>query len=270
MSVLKTRNIIAGYSQHPVLNDISMDVGRGQFVGLLGPNGSGKTTLLRVISGILPPASGQVLLDGRDIAHLSRRQLARNIACLQQDAASDSSFTVREVAMMGRAPHLARLAWESADDIRIAEEAMQAADIGHLADRPINAISGGERQRALFAMCLAQHPRLLLLDEPVSHLDLGHQIQLLQRVRALSIDQGLTVIAVFHDLNLASEFCDRLLVLKDGKAQASGPPQEVITPKMIHDVYQASVLVETNRLSGKPHVVVTAVDRTSGTLPPCR
>lgn len=265
MSVLKTRNIIAGYGRHRVLNDVSMDVARGQFVGLLGPNGSGKTTLLRVISGILRPQSGQVLLDGQDIARLSRRQLSRSVACLQQDVASDSSFTVREVAIMGRTPHLPRLGWESADDIRIAEEAMHAADIAHLADRPINAISGGERQRALFAMCLAQQPRLLLLDEPVSHLDLGHQIQLLQRVRTLSVEQRLTVIAVFHDLNLASEFCDQLLVLKDGKAIASGPPQEVITPAMVQDVYQANVLVETNRLSGKPHVVVTATGRPSTT-----
>jgi iron complex transport system ATP-binding protein len=165
---------------------------------------------------------------------------------------------VREVALLGRSPHLPRFGWESQHDQAIAQKAMEEADIAHLAERPVNAVSGGERQRAFFAMCLAQQPRLLLLDEPVNHLDLGHQIQLLECVRRLNRHSKLTVVGVFHDLNLASEYCDRVLVLRDGAIEASGTPGEVMTPDLIQRVYGAKVAVQTNSVSGRPHVVVAA------------
>ncbi len=256
--MLLIQGITAGYEKHIVLQDVSMNVAPGEFVGLLGPNGCGKTTLLRVISGILTPRSGQVILDGRNILTMTRRTWAQTAACLMQDMGMDTTFTVREVALLGRSPHLPRFGWESHHDHAIAQKAMEEADIAHLADRPVSAISGGERQRAFFAMCLAQGPRLLLLDEPVNHLDLGHQIQLLECVRRLNRQNKLTVVGVFHDLNLASEYCDRLLVLRNGRIEAAGTPGEVVTPELIDRVYGAKVVVEANAVSGRPHVVVAA------------
>lgn len=256
--MISIRDIVAGYGEHIVLDGVSLDVGRGEFVGLIGPNGCGKTTLMRVTSGVLPQRSGQVLLEGRDVRQFKRQDLARQVAVLSQDLGADLSFTVREIALLGRAPHLSRVGMETRQDRNIAEEALVQADIWHLADQPVNRISGGERQRAFFAMCLAQQPRVLLLDEPMSHLDIGHQITMLQLIRGLTGSGGLTVLAVFHDLNLAAEYCDRLMVLHRGKVQALGPARDVVTPEMIRRVYDAEVDVELNRKSGNPYIVVTA------------
>jgi iron complex transport system ATP-binding protein len=256
--MISIRDIVAGYGEHVVLDGVSLEVKRGEFIGLIGPNGCGKTTLMRVISGVLPARSGAVLMEGSDVRHFKRRELARSMAVLSQDLGADLSFTVREIALMGRAPHLPRIGVETRADRNIAEHAMVVADIWHLADQPVNRISGGERQRAFFAMCLAQQPRVLLLDEPMSHLDIGHQITMLELIRGLNRTEGLTVMAVFHDLNLAAEYCDRLMVLHRGKVQAIGPARDVVTPDMIRRVYDAEVDVEPNRKSGKPFVVVTA------------
>jgi len=256
--MLSVQNVSAGYDETPVLKGVSADVGDGEFVGIIGPNGCGKTTLLRVISGVLGPTEGAVLLDGRRIADIPQRELARTLTCLSQDLKLDFPFTVREVAFMGRTPHLPRIGRESPRDWEIVRNAMELADIAPLADRPITEISGGERQRVFIAMCLAQEPRLLLLDEPTSHLDVGHQLSILRLIRRLNIETGLTVVAVFHDLNLASEFCGRLLVMHRGEVEADGPPEEVLTVAMIHKVYGTDVLAERNPVSGRPHIVVTA------------
>ena len=256
--MLDVKNITAGYDGKVVLHDVSMKAEPGQFVGLLGPNGSGKTTLLRVISGILNAKQGQVLLEGTEVKKISRGKLARTMACLPQDLAMDLPFTVREVTLMGRSPHLPFFGGEMPEDFRIAEKAMELADVSGLADSLITEISGGERQRALLAMCLAQQPQVLLLDEPTNHLDIAHQLSALDLIRKLNQQNNMTVIAVFHDLNLASEYCDRLVVLKEGVVEAFGTPQEVLTPDMILNVYGAKVVTEKNSISQKPHIVLTA------------
>jgi iron complex transport system ATP-binding protein len=180
------------------------------------------------------------------------------MAFLPQDLAIELDFTVREMALMGRSPHLSRFVQESDEDRRVADEAMRLADVLQLADRAVTALSGGERQRTLIAMCLAQQPKILLLDEPTSHLDLAHQLSILDLIARLNRTDGLTVVAVFHDLNLAAEYCGRLVLLDGGRVAATGPPAEVITEEAIRRVYGVSITVEVNAVSRRPHVVLSA------------
>lgn len=262
--MLSIENISAGYDGELVLRDVSMEAQTGRFIGLIGPNGSGKTTLLRVISGILAPKAGRVFLQGTKLEKISRRNLARTLTCLSQDISLDLSFTVRQITLMGRTPYLSKIAKETRKDFEIADRAMELADVLHLADRPITAISGGERQRALIAMCLAQQPKVLLLDEPTSHLDIAHQLSALDLIRKLNRRNGMTVVAVFHDLNLAAEYCDKLFVLYSGGIEVSGPPDKVLTSDMISKVYGAKVRTCRNSASGKPHIMLTAGMNTAG------
>jgi iron complex transport system ATP-binding protein len=256
--MVSVEDIVAGYDGRPVLRDVRFDVASGEFLGLIGPNGCGKTTLLRVISGALPTMAGRVVVEGSDVREIGRRKLARIMACLLQDLSLDLAFTVREIVLMGRSPHLPRIGGETKRDFEVARHAMHLCDVSHLADRPITEMSGGERQRVLIAMCLAQEPRVLLLDEPTSHLDIGHQLSVLDLMAKLNRQTGVTVVAVLHDLNLAAEYCQRLLVLNEGRVAALGTPAEVLTAEMVSTVYGTTVLVERNPLSGKPHVVLAA------------
>ena len=254
--MLTVENLQAGYGDKRVLENVTLEVAAGQFLGLLGPNGCGKTTLLRAIRGTLPPQGGCVRLEGRDLQSISKQSLARTMAYLPQDLVVELDFTVRELALMGRSPHLSRFATESDEDRRAADAAMQRADVLHLADRPVTALSGGERRRALIAMCLAQEPRIFLLDEPTNHLDLAHQLSILDLLLRLNREAGLVVVAVFHDLNLAAEYCDRVLMLDRGQVVAVGPPVDVLTIERIRSVYGVTVSLQRNPISNKPHVVV--------------
>jgi iron complex transport system ATP-binding protein len=256
--MVSVQDIIAGYDGRPVLRDVRFDVAPGEFLGLIGPNGCGKTTLLRVISGALPAMKGHIDIQGRNLWEIGRRKLAKIMACLLQDLSLDLAFTVRELVLMGRSPHLPRIGSETARDFEVACEAMALCDVSHLAERSVTEISGGERQRVLIALCLAQEPRVLLLDEPTSHLDIGHQLSVLDLIAKLNRQTSLTVVAVLHDLNLAAEYCQRLLVLNEGRVAALGNPSEVLTTKIISNVYGTKVLIERNPLSGKPHVVLAA------------
>ena len=256
--MLSIQKICAGYGDKIVLNDVNMDVEAGDFVGLIGPNGSGKTTLLRVISKVLKPFEGHVLLNGADIVTVSRSVLARSMAFLTQEISLNLPFTVRQMTLMGRFPYLSQYGKESDEDIAIAEDAMKLADVLHLADQYITEVSGGERQRALIAMCLAQQPDILLLDEPTNHLDIGHQLAVLDLIRKLNRQTNMTVVAVFHDLNIASEYCDKIMVLDKGQVAEFGTPKEVLTSAMILKVYRAKVVTEVNPVSHKPHIVIAA------------
>jgi iron complex transport system ATP-binding protein len=296
--MISVKDIVAGYNEQPVLHDVGFDIAPGEFLGLIGPNGCGKTTLLRVISGVLPISAGQVSIRGgdvgtvpisvsgktelspstprdmrqtlRDVRQIGRRQLAQIMACLLQNLSLDLAFSVRDVVMMGRSPHLPRLGAETKKDFEVVRQSMRLCDVSHLAERPITEISGGERQRVLIAMCLAQEPKTLLLDEPTNHLDIGHQLSILDLIARLNRETGVTVVAVFHDLNLAAEYCQRLLVLDQGRVAAIGTPAEVLTAEMISKVYGATVLVQQNPLSGKPHVVLAAgMNHNRGDCPNC-
>lgn len=256
--MLSIQNVVAAYGEKVVLHGVDVEVRDGEFLGLIGPNGSGKTTLLRAISGVLPPKTGQVLFRDVDLVEIGRRRLAKAIAFLPQDIALDFSFTVREVTLMGRSPHLSRVGHETRRDLEIVEQAMGQTDVLHLADRIITELSGGERQRVFIAMCLTQQPELLVLDEPTNHLDIAHQLFALDLIRKFNQETGMTVISVFHDLNLAAEYCQRLVVLDDGRVEAVGTPEEVLTAELIHRVYGVWVSTERNRVSQKPHIVISA------------
>lgn len=256
--MLSIENITASYGKTTVLDGITLEVNVGEFLGVIGPNGSGKTTLLRVISGVLPPVAGEVVLRGRNLATIDRRTVARTIAFLPQDLALEFSFTAREVISMGRYAHLPRLGGESREDLEITQRAMQLTGVERLADRVVTELSGGERQKVFIAMCLAQQPHLLILDEPTNHLDIGHQLSALDLIRSHNRQAQMTVISVFHDLNLAAEYCDRLIVLNGGRVDTIGTPDEVLTGDMISRVYGVNVTTQRNPVSNRPHVVISA------------
>ena len=247
----------------PVLTQFSLDVRPGVFLGIVGPNGSGKSTLVRALSRALRPLSGAVLLDESDLyAALSAREAARAIGVVPQETAVSLDFTVREVVRMGRAPHLPRrpFASETAEDEKIVAEAMRAARVEELADRTVPTLSGGERQRVLFARALAQQPDVILLDEPTAHLDLRHQAETLTLARDLAHDGGKAVLAVLHDINLASAYCDVLVLLHAGRIAAQGTPEQVVTAENLQAVYGARVWVRRHPASGRP-LVLTLPDR---------
>jgi iron complex transport system ATP-binding protein len=221
----------------PVLRDLSLALRPGEMVAMVGPNGSGKTTILRLLAGMLRPDAGTVRIDGRDVADWRRDALARRVAVLPQQLDLPAGFRVVELVAMGRTPHASRLFGSTADDERAIHRALVDADACDLADRYPHELSGGERQRVLVAMALAQEPELLLLDEPTVHLDLAHQVSLLQRLRRLHSQRSLTVLAVLHDLNLAASFAPRVVLLLDGRVAADGEPGDVLTPETIERVF---------------------------------
>ena len=244
------------------LRGVSCDVGEGEILGIIGPNGSGKSTLLKLLGALLLPRQGTIRLQERPLDSFSRQELARIVAYVPQQSSVIFPFTLAEFVLMGRFPHrrtggvLGGFGWETAEDLRAAGQAMEAMEILHLADRAISDVSGGERQRAFIACALAQAPRVLLLDEPTVFLDLRHQVDICAIMRRLNREQGLTVVWVSHDLNLASQYCDRLLLLQDGALARLGAPSAVLQPEVIESVYRCPVLVDRHPASGVPRVTL--------------
>jgi iron complex transport system ATP-binding protein len=251
---LETRDLVCRYGAITALRDVSIRIAAGERVGVLGPNGSGKSTLVKALSRAHRPERGLVLLDGVDLWQRSPREVARVIAVVPQELPPAFEFRALEVVLMGRSPHLSRVAAEGAEDVRIARAAMEATDTWQFADRPITQLSGGERQRVSLARALAQQPRALLLDEPTTHLDLGYQVDLLARLDSLNREQGTTLVAVLHDLNLAAAFSGRLILLSAGRVVADGAPEEVLTPERLKEVYRVEALVQPDPIMGAPHV----------------
>ena len=242
------------YGAVPVIDDASLRVRAGEMLGVIGPNGSGKSTLIRLLSGILRPQAGVVQLDGRPLAAYSRRQLAQRLAVVPQDTPIEFPFSVTEVVLMGRSPHLGGFAFEGDRDLEVAHAAMRRTGVIELAARSIHELSGGERQRVVLARALAQEAEFLLLDEPTAFLDLRHQVEIYDLLQDLQ-GEGRGIVTVLHDLNLAALYCDRVALLKAGRVVASGPPAEVITRQTLTEVYDTDVYVDTNPLTGAVNVL---------------
>ena len=259
LNAMKTKisvdNLYAGYNGSAILQGVSFELEESDFVGIIGPNGSGKTTLLRAMSRALSPQSGSVQIDSRNVYSVPSREFARNVAVVPQDTLVAFDFTVLEIVLMGRSPRLGRFGVEGSKDVAIAMDALARTGTQHLKDRTINALSGGERQRVLVARALAQEPEVILLDEPTSHLDISFQFEIMDLVKSLNAERGLTVLAVLHDLNLASQYCNRLIMFGQGRVQAMGSPEEVITSDNIRRVYGAEVWVRKHPTTHRPYVI---------------
>jgi iron complex transport system ATP-binding protein len=239
------------------LREVSLEVGAGEIVGVIGPNASGKTTLIRLLSGLLRPTRGAVLLEGRPLAQLTRAAVATRVGVVPQDVPRDFPYTVEQLVLMGRFPHAPGRFFESAEDRRIATEAMALVGVRALAAERCDRLSGGERQRVMLARALAQEPRLLVLDEPTAHLDLRYQVECVGLLRRLNAEAGLSVVVVSHDLDLAGHLCDRLLLLSEGRAVRQGPPDLVLDAAALEAAYGCPVTVERHPVTGRPivHVV---------------
>src|SRR5450432_2112684 len=242
-----------GYGARSVFRDVGFAVGPGELVALCGPNGAGKSTLLRLLLGLHVPSSGVVRLGGVPVETLSRRQIARRAALLPQDAPIDLPLTVREAVALGRLPHLDRFQPESADDAAAVARALEATDTAELFDRPVAELSGGERHRVHLARALAQEAPLLLLDEPTAGLDLAHQLQALDLLRA-TVDDGRGALVALHDLSLAARCCDRMILLAGGRIRADDSPVAVLTPEALAQVFGVRAEVRLDS-EGRPFVV---------------
>ena len=253
--MLEIQNVTCGYGSDPILRDISMKVGTGEFVAILGPNGSGKTTLMRAVSRVIRPTKGLISFDGQNIKDLSFGEFARIVAVVTNLQDTDLPMSVEEFVLLGRIPHRAGLGLrETRKDLSRTQSAMDLTGTLQLRERRVDTLSSGEKQMVSIARALAQEPRLLLLDEPTSHLDIAHQIRVMDLISRLNREETLTVITVVHDLNLAGEYGDRLLLMKEGSIVKDGTPRQVLTQEIVEDVYATPVVVLENPLTAKPHV----------------
>lgn len=255
-AALVARDLGHTYGRRPVLDSVSFSVNEGEFFIIIGPNGSGKTTLVKAISGAFKPRKGEIEFLGRSMQGASRRVLARNVAVVPQTPPADVPFTAAEVVLMGRSPHLGLLAVEKRKDLEAAERAMSFTNVQHLAGRRLDQLSAGERQRVLIARAICQQPRIIVLDEPTAPLDLAHQIQVMDLLERLRTEEGITVIMVSHDLNLAAMYADRLLLLKGGSVVSLGRPVEVLTFQTLEQAYGCVLLVDENPVKKVPRVTL--------------
>jgi iron complex transport system ATP-binding protein len=247
-----------------VLLDFYLEIQEGEIIGLIGPNGSGKTSLLKLLAGLLRPQQGMIDFKGNNLLTKSPREMARQVGLVPQENQLLFPYTVGELVLMGRYAHQAGWGWDSPEDLQIAGQAMKAMDIAHLGNRTVQDISGGERQRAIIARALAQRPAVLLLDEPTAFLDINHQMEIYAVLKGLNHDYGVTVVLVSHDLNLAGQYCDRLVLLHEGRAYRTGRPEEVLTPEHIRAVYGCEVLIDRHPMAGTPRVTLPMLEKNDG------
>ena len=256
--LVRADKLSGGYHNKLVIKDALFEISKGDFLGIIGPNGSGKSTLLKLMTRVLSPQSGSVFLEGKDIRGMHLKEFCRKVAFVPQDTLINFSFSVEEIVLMGRIPHLKRMQFETKKDFSIARNALSLTDTLYIKEKEINQLSAGERQRVIIAKALAQEPMLLFLDEPTSHLDIGHQVQILDLLKRLNKENGLTVVMVMHDLNLASEYCNRIILFNDGCIFKEGTPEEVLTYQNIESVYKTVVVVKKNPISSKPYVILVS------------
>lgn len=243
---LSLKNINVTLCQKNIIQDVSLDAKKGQFVGIIGPNGSGKSTLLRTIYRVIQPTTGTILLDGNDYKKIKLAESAKKMAVVGQFNNINFDFTVFDMVMMGRTPHKSFLGTNNRSDYELTLEAIRKVGMEHYADRSFSILSGGEKQRVILARALAQQPEILVLDEPTNHLDIKYQLQLLTIVKSL----GIGILAALHDLSLAAMYCDKLYVMQDGKLIAHGSPKEVLTPGLVRDVYEIDCDIRENPDTG--------------------
>lgn len=255
---IKINSLNFDYSEKNILNDISLTIKKGTFLSIIGPNGSGKSTLLKNIAKNLEPKSGEIWLETIDLLKLSPAELAKKMAVVPQTFHIDFPFTALETVLMGRTPFLKRFQTETEKDYALAKWAMELTNTWHLKDRSVTEVSGGELQRIVVARALTQEPEIILLDEPTAHLDIQHQMELLELLESLNKTTGLTVVAVLHDLNLASQFSGEVLMMKEGKIFASGKTSEVLNAENIRNVYEMEVLLAENPLNQKFNIIPLA------------
>lgn len=258
MSLITLTNACYKYGKHKALTEISLDTCHGELMGIIGPNGSGKSTLLKLMAGLLTPCSGQVSLDGSALSSYRHDFLARKIALVPQSIHLPELFSALEIVLMGRTPHIGLLRYESKHDISIALKAMATTQISHLANNYINQLSGGEKQRVIIARALAQEADILLLDEPTSNLDVNYQVEILNFLCNLCRNEHMTVVTALHDLNLASQYCNRLVMLKEGRIFKQGTPDEIITRELIKEVFGLDVYIGPHPLNGLPTTLVSS------------
>ncbi|MGD6934159.1 MAG: ABC transporter ATP-binding protein [Candidatus Bathyarchaeia archaeon] len=255
MVILNINNVDCYYDSIKIVENVSFSAKTGNFIGIIGPNGSGKTTLLKSISRILKPKKGAILLENQDIYSLKSVDVAKKLSVVSQGTVIAFSFTALDVVLMGRSPHLSRFASESEKDVEIAKRCMAYTGTLDLADRIITELSGGERQRVIIAKALAQEPQVLLLDEPTTHLDVSNQLEIMDILKRLCNENKLLVVGVFHDFNLAANYCDSLILLKNGKIFDAGKSDKVLTPQNIKAIFGIETIVKQNPITKSIYVM---------------
>ena len=264
MIKIEVQNVSLDYGGKPVLEGINFQAVPGEMVGLIGPNGSGKSTLIKALSRVISPRSGKIFLDSRDVSRIPRKELARLLGVVPQMPLLPSAFTAFEIVLMGRNPHLGLFQYEGPRELAITWQAMEKTATQMLAGRRVNELSGGEIQCLLIARVLAQETKVILLDEPTANLDIGRQGEIMDLIKKLCSEKNLTILAALHDLNLASQYCERLLLINNGRIHAEGTPKEVITSQNIGEVYGTENSVYTHPLNGLPTVLLNAGNGKSG------
>ncbi|NMM65155.1 ABC transporter ATP-binding protein [Clostridium sp. P21] len=250
---VKVNNLSCGFENSEVLHNININFEKNKFYSILGPNGSGKTTLLKNLAKTLDPAKKTILIENKDITEFNNKVLAKKLAVVPQNTILDFDFSALDIVLMGRSPYISRFGQESKEDYNIAENAMKITNTWYLRDKCINQLSGGEQQRIVIARALAQDTDIILLDEPISHLDIHHQIELLDTIKTLS--KNVTVITVLHDLNLAAQYSDYLILVNKGSIASQGTPEEVLTKDNVKKVYNINMCMIQNPITGKPYII---------------
>ena len=251
-AAIRVEDLTAAYDRQPVLNDVDIDIGTGEMVGIIGPNGSGKSTLLKVFGRLLNPKSGAIYLDGKALSEFSTSEIARRMSVLPQSPPTPPELTVRELVGYGRYPHIPWLKRFGNRDREIIETTIRICHLNDLAERKLSTLSGGEKQKAWIGMAVAQQPRVMLLDEPVTFLDISHQLEVMDLVADLNRNQGITVITVLHDLNLAARYCPRLIAVSGGRIHSDGTAQDVIQPEVLRAVFGVGAHVGEDPLTRRP------------------
>ncbi|MBU5437857.1 ABC transporter ATP-binding protein [Tissierella sp. MSJ-40] len=261
MYALKVNDIEFGYDRELVLKGISFNIEKGKFISIIGPNGSGKSTLLKTLNNLYKPTKGNIFIEGNEISSLKGKDLAKRIALVPQNTNIDYDFTVEDIVLMGRHPYKGRFQKENQNDYSIIDESLKMTNTLHLKDRPITEISGGERQRVIIAKALAQRPTIILLDEPTSHLDINHQIDILNLLKNLNKEKGTTIILVIHDINLAARYSDEIILLNDGVVLGIGKPEEVITTTNVETAYNLNVVIDRNKYTNSLYLTPVEIKK---------